>query len=151
MKVQCQCGANQYHVTGKPLCRFVCHCRICQAYTGADYSDVMVVLARDVQVDDISQTRFKRWRKPPNVRRGSCRQCDKPVIEYGAGNQLVFVPVPNVLDQDALPQKDLHLFYDRRCANAMDDLPKLSGYIRSYLGLMRLLGQRLLTTLSPLA
>lgn len=147
--VQCHCGANRYRLTGKPVCRFICHCQICQAYTRATSSDVMVVLARDVHVDDISQTRFKRWRMPPNIRRGTCRQCNKPVIEFGAANQLVFVPVPNVQEQDALPPTDLHLFYNRRCSDAVDPLPKLSGYVRSNAALMRLIGERLVARLLP--
>jgi hypothetical protein len=143
MKAQCECGRNHYQLTGTPLCRFVCHCQVCQSYTGRPCSDVLVYRPRDVRVDDISHTDYKRWRKPPNIRRGSCRHCGKPVIEYGPLDLLVFVPTPNVQNQEALPPADLHIFYHRRHGKANDSVPKLSGYFRSNIGLLKLIAQRM--------
>lgn len=149
MQVQCECGRNRYRVMDTPLCRFVCHCRVCQTYTGGAFSDVMVYLAHDVKADTIVSTRFRRWRKPPNIRRGSCRHCGSPVIEYGARDRLVFVPVANMPRPGNLPPIDLHLFYHRRCDDIHDATPKLSGYFRSHGRLMTLLVGRLAGRLSP--
>lgn len=126
----CSCKANSFVVNAKPIARFVCHCTICQAYTGKPSSDVTVLLAKDVDALSIGKTKFKRWKLPPNIRRGTCTQCHKPSIEFGFG-VLAFVPTANYSHPEALPAPSMHIFYDSRVADVADDLPKHGGFVKS--------------------
>ena len=132
----CECGANSYQVVEQPITRFKCHCKICQAYTQKPFSDVMVFLRKDVKNIRIKYNTFKRYRKPPNIRRGTCTKCNKPTIEYGVLGQLVFIPASNLKDQhQSLIPASMHVFYDSRVEDIPDQLPKYEGYLRSHLAI----------------
>lgn len=47
---RCSCGSFAFEVTGKPLFRAYCHCTICQKFNNADYSDVTVFYAKNVDL-----------------------------------------------------------------------------------------------------
>ena len=140
----CACGANRYTLTAPPVARFICHCTICQRYTGRAYSDVTVLLKRDIGDLLLESTDFKRWKLPPNIRRGTCSRCHQPSIEFGIADQLAFVPTDNLQHPEQLPSPSLHAFYDSRVADVADDLPKLGGFLASQVGLSRLLMKGLL-------
>ncbi|MGM8888170.1 GFA family protein, partial [Psychrobacter sp. 1U2] len=114
----CSCYSNTYTITHTPIARFICHCTICQDYTGKAYNDVTVLLKSDISELEINKTRFRRWKLPPNISRGLCKYCHKPSIEMAVGGNLVLVPTDNYPDIDALPQPSMHLFYHRRVRNA---------------------------------
>lgn len=137
----CACGACAYEAHRQPKARFVCHCTICQAFTGRTYSDVTVFRATDVTISNADQIAFKKYRPPPNIDRGLCRVCGQPALEAaGAGPlKVLFVPTPNLGRRDLLPPVRMHVFYHRRVANAHDEVPKHSGYLRSQLAIGRLL------------
>lgn len=141
-QASCSCQANRFEITGEPICRFVCHCEVCQRFTQGPYSDVTVLLSRDVELTDIEHTDFKRYKLPPNIRRGTCTQCHRPSIEFGILDQLVFVPVANYADPGVLPAPSMHIFYHRRVADVGDDLPKHEGFLKSQWAVSQLiLGQ----------
>jgi hypothetical protein len=52
--------------------------------------------------------------------------------------QLAFVPSRNFSKPSALPTPSAHIFYHRRVADAVDDLPKISGYWRSEMAVTKL-------------
>lgn len=141
LAASCDCGASRFQVNARPFARFICHCTICQAYTGKACSDVTVLRARDVELADESPVNYRKHRLPPNIARGSCPSCGKPVIEFGLAGpaRLAFVPAANYADASSLPPASLHLFYHRRLRDAQDRLPKHCGYFASQLAVIGLL------------
>lgn len=139
LQASCQCGKSHFSVKTRPLARFVCHCEVCQRFTGKAYSDVTVVLSKDVELTDISSTQFKRYKAPPNIRRGICSACHKPSIEFGIIDQLAFIPSPNYQDSSSLPPPSLHAFYHRRVCDVEDAAPKYEGFIKSQVAIISLL------------
>lgn len=141
LAASCDCGAVRFQVNARPFARFICHCTLCQAYTGHPSSDVTVLRARDVDMANEKQVVYRKHRLPPNIVRGSCISCGKPVIEFGLGGpaKLAFVPAGNYANTSTLSPASLHMFYHRRVRDAQDSLPKHSGYFPSQLAVVRLL------------
>lgn len=135
----CQCGDSSFTVKAAPVLRFVCHCLICQAYTGKPYNDVTVLRAADVDMPAAGKVAYRRYRRPPNIARGSCRACGNPVVETGGvwPLRLAFVPSDNYSDRDALPPVAMHIFCHRRVAEITDAVPQYSGYLASELQVVR--------------
>ncbi len=141
MHASCACGACQFEVHEGAVARFICHCTICQEYTGRPYSDATLLRTRNVLVKGGENIVFKKYRLPPNIRRGVCTRCGTPAIEFGELGPLkiTFIPTPNFSHTDSLPSVAMHMFYHRRRADAADALPKYNGYVRSELAFARLL------------
>ena len=138
----CPCGATTFAVSGKPMFRLVCHCSICQRFNDAAFADVVVFRAKDVDSPSDDSVRYEKWRRPPNVQRGTCVSCGAPAIELFRAPllpKLTLVPVRNIGQQEMLPEPSAHIFYESRIANIDDDLPKYQGYWRSQLLFGRLL------------
>ena len=129
----CSCGKNHFSILNQPVGRFICHCTICQKYTGNDYSDVLVFLKRDIANLNITDTEFKRHKLPPNIRRGLCRSCHKPSIEFGLLDQYAFIPASNIQNLAQFAPASIHIFYHRRVKEIHDNLPKYNGFISSQL------------------
>ena len=136
----CPCGASRFEVSGRPLVRLLCHCTICQAFNRQPYADVTAFWAGSITLRVGHQIEFKRYRPPPAARRGHCRSCSAPVVEFlrlAPFVQLAFVPSKLFPDQGALPPPALHIFYHRRLGDIADDLPKVRGYWASELAVMK--------------
>ena len=127
----CSCCSNTYMINNTPIARFICHCTICQEYTGKAYNDVTVLLKPDVSELTLMRTKFRRWKMPPNISRGLCKRCNKPSIEMAMGGNLILVPTDNYANAEALPEPSMHLFYNRRVEDIDDDLPKYKGFLQS--------------------
>jgi hypothetical protein len=140
----CTCGTCSFE-TKVPTVRFICHCLICQAFNGKPFSDVTVIRAREVTLHNAGHISFKKYRPPPNLNRGRCMDCGKPVVETaGAGPlKLMFIPSDTFAAPELLPPAQMHIFYHRRVSDVQDDLPKHEGYWRSQLAVGRLLMARL--------
>lgn len=132
-KASCECGCCQFEIRSQRLARFICHCTICQSYTGNAFGDVAVVRAGSVEVTGKENIAFRKYRLPPNISRGLCRSCGKPAIEYGGfgPGKVALIPAANFAPDDHLPTPSMHIFYHRRKADSYDSLPKYSGYFRS--------------------
>lgn len=138
----CSCGAASFSVRGKPLGRFYCHCRICQALYEAPFADVTAFWAGSAQLRSDEQVVFKRYRLPPAVERGTCRSCESPVLGFmrlAPFVRLALVPTRNLKPTVGVPEAALHIFYHRRVDAATDSLPKVSGYWRSELAVAKLI------------
>lgn len=127
----CQCEANHFTLISLPIARFNCHCLVCQEYSGRAYSDVTVFLRRHVKDINIKATQFKRYKLPPHIRRGICKNCHKPSLELGLLGQLVFIPTRNIKQSEQLSAPTMHIFYHRRTEEVKDNLPKYEGFVRS--------------------
>lgn len=140
----CACGTVGLTTTAAPLLRGICHCTICQSFNQAPFADITVYRARDVQVTGLDGVEFETYRPPPAVQRGKCGACRKPAIEYlklPGLPKLAIVPSANLAVVADLPEPALHIFYHRRVADATDELPRFSGYLRSQLAFsLRLAG-----------
>ena len=140
----CSCQTNTFTIHNKPVARFICHCNICQEFTGQAFNDVTVLLKSDVSDLNLIRTKFRRWKLPPNISRGLCTRCNKPSIEKALGGNLILVPTMNYPDVAALPKPSMHLFYHRRVEDIDDDLPKYTGLVQSQAMIVKALAQGLL-------
>ncbi|WP_201585633.1 GFA family protein [Psychrobacter jeotgali] len=137
----CSCYSNTYTINHTPIERFICHCTICQEYTGQAYNDVTILLKSDVDDLNLIRTKFRRWKLPPNISRGLCTRCNKPSIEKAVGGNLILIPTSNYPDVTALPKPTMHLFYNRRVEDIEDNLPKYKGFIQSQAMIVKALAQ----------
>lgn len=141
---RCPCGSVEFSLVGRPLCRGFCRCTICQKFNNADYADVTVFRASNLESIDESRITFKVHKQPPLVSRGTCAQCGNAAIEklrIPLMPGMVIVPSCNVVDETRLPAPSMHIFYDK-CVNEIDDgLKKYRGFIPSQIafgaGLMK--------------
>lgn len=144
---QCACGEVRFDLRGAPLLRFFCHCTICQAFNQSAVADYTVFRRHDVDLPPQLALAFQAYRPPPAIQRGKCSACGKAAIEImrlPMLPKLVFVPTLNLVDPALAPPPSLHTFYNRRLADARDELPKYSGYWRSQLAFLRRLAPALL-------
>ena len=143
---RCECGANRLAALRPPILRFFCHCLVCQQVYQKPYADVSMFWARDVDCAPDAPIRFKRYRSPPAVRRGSCVHCHVPVLGLLSplpGARLAFLPSRHFDESDALPSAAAHIFYHRRVHASRDGLAKYSGYWPSQWYLMRAIARNL--------
>ncbi len=135
----CHCGTFSFETSKAPVARFVCHCRFCQDYTGEAFSDVSVLMAPHIEMKGTGELSHKKYRPPPHLNRARCVRCGKPAMEtMGAGpTQMVFLPSKSFVEKDLLPPVRLHVFYNRRLADAGDDLPKYNYYWPSQFAIMK--------------
>lgn len=136
LKGSCQCGTSHLTLSTAPRQRMFCHCRICQSVYGLPYSDFTVNRTRNVESLTRETLEFKKHRKHFSFSRGTCRECGQPVVaflDYLPGISLALIP-SRVLEgvEDRLTPIQ-HLYYNRRVDDVHDDLPKVSGGIRSTL------------------
>lgn len=137
----CSCYSNTFTINNKPIARFICHCTICQEFTGEAFNDVTVLLKSDVTDLNLIRTKFRRWKLPPNIKRGLCTRCNKPSIEMGLADNLILIPTTNYPDVAALPRPTMHLFYNHRIEDSHDDLPKYEGFVQSQTMIIKALAQ----------
>lgn len=138
----CACNATRFEVVGNPLARFYCHCRICQSLYRQPFADVTAWWGNGVTLPRSHNVRFKRYRPPPALRRGTCFACGQPAVGLVAVLpfvKLAFIPAMNFSDQSVLPAAAAHIFYHRRVRDVADDLPKHTGYWASELAVARLI------------
>jgi hypothetical protein len=126
----CSCGGFSFDADRAPITRFICHCLFCQDFTGQAFSDVAVFKARHLRTRGADALDWQKYRGPPNLRRGRCRQCGNPALETMGFRpfKLLFIPFASVADPSRLPSPKLHAFYDRRVVDADDRVPKYSYY-----------------------
>lgn len=130
----CECGYVSFEISGSPLFRLFCHCTICQEFNDAPFADIVVYKPSQISELQEERVKFNRLKPPPNVQRGKCTKCDKPIIEQFAAlvfPSLTIVPASVHQDTSSLPDSAVHIFYDKRLSDSDDSLPKHSGFISS--------------------
>ncbi len=143
---QCQCGDTTFTIKDKPIIRLLCHCKICQEFNHAPYGDVAIFLSKDVVLKDHSKVQYKKYKMPPAIQRGKCTTCNKPAVEMlklPMMPELTIIPSANIPTGDFLPDPSMHIFYHRRINDMNDELPKISGFLKSQV----LLGGKILSAI----
>jgi hypothetical protein len=138
----CQCGHVQFEVTAQPRLRMLCHCTICQKFNAASHADVVVFSTKDINPPSDELVKFKRHKAPPNVNRGQCVKCGQAAIEtfvFPLLPRLTMVPAAMFSEAAELPESKAHMFYERRVADADDELPKHHGFVSSQLAFFKYL------------
>jgi len=136
MQGRCSCGSVDIQVMKPAIVRMFCHCTLCQEYNNAPFADVSMFHARDVADFDDNKIQYKYYKKPELIPRGSCKQCNDPVLEkvrLKMMPNLIVVPSNNFDDMSWLPQPSMHMFYDKRVADVDDNLKKCNGMVSSQL------------------
>lgn len=136
----CECGASQFQIKGEPITRFKCHCTICQEFTQKGYSDVTLFRADQVEVIAGESIEYKKYKSPPAVDRGKCKQCDKPALEFlhlPLMPSIAIVPSYNIAELSKVPEQWFHVFYHRRLQDAEDGFEKVSGFFKSQLAILK--------------
>ncbi len=143
---QCQCGDTTFTIKNKPIIRLLCHCNICQEFNHAPYGDVAIFLSKDVEMKKHNKVHYKKYKMPPAIQRGKCTTCDKPAVEMIKLPMLpgfTIIPSANIPTGDFLPDPSMHIFYHRRVNDINDNLPKISGFLKSQV----LLGGRIMSAM----
>lgn len=137
----CECGTCTFELSMVPKVRFICHCTICQAFSGKPYADMTIVRAKHLKLTNADQISFKKYRPLPNINRGLCLNCKKPVVEFGGLGVLkwAFIPASSFESQKLLPMPQKHLFYEKHVTDVQDDLPKHIGYLHSQMAISKML------------
>lgn len=132
----CTCGACTVSVSREPRFRLYCHCTVCQRVYGRPYADTTMSSASAVTVPESSRLVFKKYKSPPAIRRGTCPDCNTPVVgfmTYGPGLHVAYIPASAFKSNKLTAKPSVHLFYKTRQADVHDDLPKISGTMASFL------------------
>ncbi|MEO0616090.1 MAG: hypothetical protein AAFY69_08130 [Pseudomonadota bacterium] len=138
-KAQCTCGAVSIAISAAPRFRVLCHCSICRAFNNDTHADILVYSAPNVEPHEPGTIAFKRWRPPPNVRRGVCVSCGQPALErFKAPPFMNLTMIPTPMVAAPVPEPAAHIFYDKRVADVDDALPKHEGYWASQWAFMKL-------------
>lgn len=147
LKCACPCGKQTFEIQGSPVMRFLCHCEICQRVYRKPFADVVAVKASQVKKPLSDGILFAKHRSYPNVNRGVCVACNKPVVGFmpvAPFFGLSFIPAANFSDQSVLPPPSMHTFYHRRTQDVDDSISKVSGYWKSQLAVTQQFMSRLL-------
>ena len=142
MEFECKCGTTRFQADEKPLFRILCHCTICQRYSGGPFGDVLVFRADAVSLPSPEVVTFDAYKAPPNVKRGKCTSCEQAAVETFITPffpKLVMVPTPMLATSAEAPEPKAHMFYDKRIADQDDGLPKHHGFLRSQFAFMKCL------------
>ncbi len=76
----CLCGNVRYEVTGKALGSMLCHCRMCQRYSGAPILEGTTFPADDFR---LIQGEPKVYQSSAIAERGFCPDCGSPIFYRG--------------------------------------------------------------------
>lgn len=132
----CTCGKCSAEVTHAPSRRIYCHCSVCQRIYGKPFADVTILPASAVTVPKDSPLTFRRYKAPPAINRGTCPDCNQPVVgfmTYAPGLRVAYIPASAFKSDPPAVAPSAHLFYKTRTKDAEDALPKYSGTIASFI------------------
>lgn len=156
----CSCGANTFEITASPTERFICHCLYCQNFVGQSYTDVVMLVGKDVTLHQDNATynnphvlptgfakshglepRFGnpdkgRFARCANLDRATCDICGDPFAETVAN--MVFIPAKNFRTGQLPPVR--HHVYGRFHTDApTDTAPRHARFLGSQAAIMRML------------
>lgn len=138
----CSCGESRVAISGRPLARFRCHCTICQDVYRAAFADVSVFWSSAASPKTPMAIRYRRYRPPPAIRRGTCSRCGQPIhalLLVLPFVQVAFIPTRTIQDASGLPEVEADIFYDSRRADVEGSPRTFSGYWASELAATRMI------------
>ncbi|MBO9410457.1 MULTISPECIES: GFA family protein [unclassified Ruegeria] len=133
IQTSCSCGQTQVIVKAAPRVRFRCHCTKCQSVYQAPYADALLLRRGQARLADPSTIKWIHTKSPSPLSRGLCKSCGDPMLAYLFG-ALSVVPA-RTAQQMELPPVDCDIYYGTRVEDQLDDVPKYSGAVSTYLGL----------------
>lgn len=77
---RCDCGANNVHVTGRPVSMFLCSCENCQRAGGAGHSAVVLFRAEDVKQRGALKSFSRPAASGATFTRHFCPECGTTLI-----------------------------------------------------------------------
>lgn len=134
LNCSCECGKSKFQLKAEPKLRFRCHCKICQKVYKKNFSDFVIVKADQVELPKLNGIQFQKHKSFFAVDRGKCPSCSYPAMAWFKnipGLPLAMIPAANYPKEVELPAVQAHIFYDSRVEDINDDLPKVSGYLKS--------------------
>jgi len=140
LEATCLCGACQLRGEGPILFSSVCHCSMCQRWTGAPFTHYVGFPSgklRCVQGED----KLSEYKSSPTLSRYACSACGTRLMNESHDKGYRDMPA-GVLERDAEGRilgvgralaPRLHIFYGSRQADVQDELPKLKERVGSAL------------------
>jgi hypothetical protein len=106
----CLCGQVRWMATAAPANVRVCHCRLCQRWTGAPFFARAIFLAGDIE----RTGETTRWPTSPRIDRLSCTRCGTPMFaEPKDAPARLAVSVATCDDRHAL-KPDVHIWVSEK-------------------------------------
>src|SRR4051794_9746354 len=118
----CLCGQVRWRASAAPTNVRVCHCRLCQRWSGAPFFARAIFLEGDIQ----RRGETTRWPSSTRVDRLSCAGCGTPIFaEAKDPPARLAVSLATCDDRDAL-SPEVHIWVSEKVAwlRLDDDLPQ---------------------------
>lgn len=127
-RVQCDCGAIEVALTGKPKVRGICHCEDCRELLKIPYHSVTAWEEDQVNVGRGSENLVAFQHPTKRMKRFFCSECGETLFNSNGMNWRVVsqLLIRKCYDGD-LPEAlrpTKHFFYGRRIVDIDDALPK---------------------------
>jgi len=126
----CLCGQVRWRATAAPANVRVCHCRLCQRWTGAPFFARAIFLAETI--DWTGET--TRWPTSPRIDRLSCARCGTPMFAQPNDPPRRLGVSLATLDDPAAIGPDVHIWTSSKLAwvSLDDGLPQFErGFVAS--------------------
>jgi hypothetical protein len=128
-KGSCMCAGVQFEYTGTPFSFSLCHCQMCQKFSGGAFGAFVGLKKNDFKYSKGEElvTEFKSsdW-----ASRTFCSKCGSSLMYlYHEMTDSYFVSAGS-LDDDPEIRPDKHIFVKDKCQwfNIIDDIPQIESY-----------------------
>jgi hypothetical protein len=109
----CQCGAIRYHVTGRAIALFCCHCTECKKQSGSAFGMALWVQGTKVETQGRPLSRWMRHTPKGNrMFCDFCPECGTRLFHRIDGNTDVVSIKPGTLENRDLPAPVAHIWTD---------------------------------------
>ncbi len=99
----CLCGAVRYQISGEPRFAPLCHCRMCQKWTG---SAMLATVAFDRDAVVFTQGKPRVYRSSDVCDRGFCADCGSSLLTRyasgGAFDDIIFIGLGTLDDPESV-------------------------------------------------
>ena len=140
LNYECSCGVIKVQIKSASFVRLFCHCSICQNISNNGYADDIIVLAKDVTVENSTSVIYKKYTSFFPIHRGECKHCKSPVISFSSlipFVKLAITPTCFYSVQTKLPNSVAHVFYRNKKVSINDSLPKYNDYLSSQINTIK--------------
>lgn len=124
----CLCGQVRWRAAGTPANVRLCHCRLCQRWTGAPFFARAIFAARDFSWSGETTS----WPSSPRIDRRSCARCGTPMFACPKDEPArIGVAIATCDDRHAL-RPDCHIWISEKVdwIALGDDLPRFeAGFV----------------------